>query len=71
MALINGVLEKNLMMNRDKFNILVSEKPSRWAKNARRRRRWRWFNKLALKPRIRYHKLKFKFKQFLESLQYE
>lgn len=55
-------------MNRENFIKLVSDEPSGWLKDAKRRKRWRWLNRLTLKPRIKYYVLKRAFLLWLHSV---
>lgn len=41
-------------MNWDKFNTLVSGKSS-WIKDAKRRRKWRWQNRIIFKYKVKYY----------------
>lgn len=55
-------------MNRDNFMNLVSDEPSGWLKDAKRRKRWRWLNRLTLRPRIKYYVLKRAFLLWLHGV---
>ena len=54
-------LFKKRIMDREKFNKLFFIEKGSWQKDAEHRRRWRWLNKLTLKPKIKYYILRRKF----------
>jgi hypothetical protein len=45
-------------MDRVKFNKLVVTEKGSWLEDAKRRKRWRWFNRIMLKPKIKYYRFK-------------
>jgi hypothetical protein len=55
-------------MNIDKFNSLISKEQSNWLKDAKRRNKWRWLNRLTLRPRIKYYRIKRAFLLFLHGV---
>ncbi|MBT3209889.1 MAG: hypothetical protein HN347_16215 [Bacteroidetes bacterium] len=55
-------------MDIDKFNSLITTEKSTWMDDYKRRKRWRWLNKLTLKPRIKYYRIKRIFLLFLHGV---